>query len=113
MRFDYDRFDASLGGQSVRFFHVDGRHKRTNLSNDLLIAVRHLHDAGVICVDDMQILAYPLLGRAVDRFLADHPELVVFCVIDREDIVGAGKYLICRRTYAPALLSILVQSVLR
>ncbi len=100
LHFDYERFDTSLVDQSVRFFHVDGRHKRANLSNDLLIAARRLHDAGVICVDDMQHPCYPLLGRAVDRFLADRPELVVFCVIDREDIVGAGKYLICRREHA-------------
>jgi hypothetical protein len=47
----------------------------------------------------MQHPCYPLLGRAVDQFLAERPELRVFCVIDREDIVASGKYLICRHDH--------------
>jgi hypothetical protein len=34
-------------------------------------------------------------------YLARHPEMVVMCIIDREDIVAAAKFLICRRDAVP------------
>ncbi len=40
---------------------------------------------------------YPFLVVAVHAFLTANPALCLMCVIDREDIVAAPKFLICRR----------------
>ena len=39
---------------------------------------------------------YPKVVTAVFDYLARHPEMRLLCVIDREDIVAAPKFLICR-----------------
>jgi hypothetical protein len=39
---------------------------------------------------------YPTLALTVDAYLRAHPEMCVFCVIDREDIVAAAKFMLCR-----------------
>jgi predicted O-methyltransferase YrrM len=85
--FDFAYFDSLIGGDTIRFIHVDGDHHRRGLFNDLKIAARKLHDAGIICVDDMFHPCYPLLGDAVQDFLRAQSEFIVFCVIDRNDIV--------------------------
>jgi len=86
--------------QRVRFFHIDGEHTADHLSKDLALAYSTLAPKGVICLDDMLHPGYPLLAITVNEFLAAHPELRVFCVIDREDIVGAAKFMICRAEHA-------------
>jgi hypothetical protein len=105
--FDFASFDAQLNNKSIRFFHLDGDHHRQGLLNDLNIAIRHLHDAGIICVDDMVHPCYPVLGQAVDDFLHQNPEFVVFCVVDRNDIVEAAKFLICRAHHASHYVNLL------
>jgi hypothetical protein len=55
-----------------------------------------LHPQGVICTDDMLHPEYPFLVLAVHDYLRAHPEMRLLCVIDREDIVAAAKFLICR-----------------
>jgi hypothetical protein len=87
---------AKLGGRPVRFFHIDGDHYYQSLSNDLELAHAVLHPEGVICVDDMLHPEYPTLITAVLDYLARHPEMRVLCIIDREDIVAAAKFLLCR-----------------
>ncbi len=82
--------------KKVRFFHIDGEHTPEHLSNDLRLAATCIEDKGVICLDDMLHPGYPTLGVTVDQFLRSEPSLKVFCVIDREDIVGAAKFMICR-----------------
>jgi hypothetical protein len=84
----------------VRFFHIDGEHTADHLSKDLALAHSTLVPKGVICLDDMLHPGYPLLAITVNEFLAAHPELRVFCVVDREDIVGAAKFMICRAEHA-------------
>lgn len=98
--------DRAPGGL-IRFFHIDGEHTQDQLSKDLALALSTLDPRGVICLDDMLHPGYPLLGLTVDAFLHAHPELRVFCIIDREDIVAAAKFMICRAEhvefYAEAL----------
>ena len=38
----------------------------------------------------------------VHEYLAKHPEMVVLCIIDRETIVGATKFVLCRQTWFKA-----------
>ena len=84
-----------LGG-AVRFFHLDGDHRPESLAHDLKLAHAVLHPKGVICVDDMLHPEFPFLVVAVHGYLRAHPEMRLLCVIDREDIVAAAKFLICR-----------------
>jgi hypothetical protein len=91
---------ALAPGKRVRFFHIDGEHTADHLSKDLRLAFAVLDPKGVICLDDMLHPGYPLLALTVDEFLRAHPELRVFCVVDREDIVAAAKFMICREEQA-------------
>jgi len=94
--------ETLLGGAGggVRFFHIDGEHTADHLSKDLALAHGSLDPKGVICLDDMLHPGYPTLGLTVDEYLRSHPEMRVFCVIDREDIVAASKFMICRAEMA-------------
>ena len=86
-----------LGGQTVRFAHIDSHHSRECLTNDLeLDPCRCCIRDGIICLDDMLHPGYPLLATAAFDYLARHPEMRLLCIIDREDIVAAPKFLICR-----------------
>jgi predicted O-methyltransferase YrrM len=87
---------ADASGGPVRFFHIDGEHSRAALTRDLDLALATLHPEGVICLDDMLHPGYPLLAVAVHDWLARNQEMRVFCIVDREDIVAAAKFLICR-----------------
>jgi hypothetical protein len=55
-----------------------------------------LHRSGVIAVDDMLHPGYPALVVTVLDYLKRHPDMVVACIVDREDISAAAKFLICR-----------------
>lgn len=87
-------------GKRIRFFHVDGEHTADHLSRDMALACRTIDPKGVICLDDMLHPGYPTLALTVDEFLKAHPEMQVFCVVDREDIVAATKFMLCRREHA-------------
>lgn len=91
---------ALAPGKRVRFFHVDGEHTPEHLSRDLALAHAALDPMGIICLDDMLHPGYPMLGLTLAAFLRTRPELRVFCVIDREDIVAAAKFMICRDDHA-------------
>jgi hypothetical protein len=86
-----------LGGEPVRFFHIDGDHAAEPLTHDLDLALSVLHPEGLICLDDMLHPGYPFLVTAVERWLRAHPDMRLMCVIDRQDIVAAPKFLICRQ----------------
>jgi hypothetical protein len=90
-----DDLKARLNGE-VRFFHIDGTHACENLASDLELAHAVLHPVGVIAVDDMLHPGYPTLITAVLDFLSRRPEMRVLCIIDREDITAAAKFLLCR-----------------
>jgi methyltransferase family protein len=97
-------------GKRIRFFHVDGEHTADHLSKDLALAAATLDAKGVICLDDMLHPGYPTLALTVDAFLKAHPEMQVFCVIDREDIVAATKFMLCRREHAAFYADKLMQA---
>ena len=89
-----------LGGQAVRFAHIDSHHSRECLTNDLELSHAVLHRDGIVCLDDMLHPGYPLVVTTVFDYLARHPEMRLLAVIDREDIVAAPKFLICRQDAA-------------
>ena len=82
-------------GQPLRFVHIDSHHSRECLTNDLELVYPLLHAAGIVCLDDMLHPGYPLVVTAVYDYLARHGEMRLLCVIDREDIVAAPKFLLC------------------
>jgi Methyltransferase domain len=85
-----------LGDRLVRFVHIDSHHSRECLTNDLELVVPLLHRDGIICLDDMLHPGYPMMTSAVYEYFARHPGMRLLCVVDREDIVAAPKFLICR-----------------
>jgi predicted O-methyltransferase YrrM len=90
----------ALGGP-VRFWHLDGDHSREALTADLALAEATLHPQGMIVLDDMLHPGYPLLIVAVHEWLERHPDWRVLCVIDREDIVAAAKFVLCQKDVVP------------
>jgi predicted O-methyltransferase YrrM len=87
---------AKLGGRRPRFIHVDGEHSRAALTRDLELATTVLAPEGVIALDDMLHPGYPTLMVAVHEYLQRHPEMCVLAIIDRETVVAATKFLLCR-----------------
>lgn len=87
---------AKLGGARPRFVHIDGEHSRAALTKDLELATAVLAPAGVIVLDDMLHPGYPTLMVAVHEYLARHPEMCVLAIIDRETVVAATKFALCR-----------------
>lgn len=90
---------TKLGGQSVRLIHVDGEHTQAALTKDLELATSVIGDGGVIVLDDMLHPGYPTLMVAVQAYLERHPEMTVLCIIDRESIVAATKFILCQKTW--------------
>ncbi len=86
---------GKLGGKRIRFVHIDSHHSRDCLTNDLELVTPLLHRDGIICLDDMLHPGYPMIMSAVFDYFAGHPQMRLLCVIDREDIVAAPKFLIC------------------
>ncbi len=95
-----DDVHRMLGGP-VRFWHLDGDHSRDQLTLDLDLALATLHPQGMIVLDDMLHPGYPLLVIAVYEWMERHPDFRVLCVIDREDIVAAAKFVICHKDTVP------------
>jgi predicted O-methyltransferase YrrM len=87
---------ARFGELKVRFAHVDGDHRDAWLAADLDLTAELMDPRGLICLDDMLHPLYPELAITVARFLAHHPHWRVVCVIDRESLSAAVKYLLCR-----------------
>jgi predicted O-methyltransferase YrrM len=86
---------AKLGRRPPRFVHIDGEHSRAALTKDLELATAVLAPAGVIVLDDMLHPGYPTLMVAVHEYLQRHPEMCVLCIIDRETVVAATKFVLC------------------
>jgi predicted O-methyltransferase YrrM len=97
-----------LGGRRPRFIHIDGEHSRAALTRDLELATAVLAPAGVIVLDDMLHPGYPTLMVAVHEYLQRHAEMCVLAIIDRETVVAATKFILCRtdwfKTYEEKLL---------
>jgi predicted O-methyltransferase YrrM len=100
---------AHTGGEPVRLFHIDGEHSRAALLRDLALATAVMADGGIIVLDDMLHPGYPTLIVAVEQHLAANPDWCVLAIIDRESIVAAAKFMLCRRDwfkrYEEALLA--------
>ena len=100
---------AKLGGKRPRLQHIDGEHSRKVLSNDLELATAVMDPAGILVLDDMLHPGYPTLMVAVHEYLERHPEMCVLAIIDRETIVAATKFVLCRKEwfkrYEDALLA--------
>lgn len=100
---------AKLGGKRPRLQHIDGEHSRQVLSNDLELATAVMDPAGLLVLDDMLHPGYPTLIVAVHEYLERHPEMCVLAIIDRETIVAATKFVLCRKDlfkrYEDALLA--------
>jgi len=95
-----DELARALGGKA-RFIHVDGDHAPESLRNDLDLVAPLLHPKGIICLDDMLHPAYPLLVAVVRDWLRQQPDMRVLCIVDREDIAAAAKFMICRADVVP------------
>lgn len=91
-----DDLRAKLRGGAARFVHVDGEHSAECLTHDLELAHAVLHPDGVIVIDDMLHPGYPTLITTVLDYLARHLEMRVVCIIDRESITAAAKFVLCR-----------------
>jgi predicted O-methyltransferase YrrM len=87
---------AKMLGGPARFIHIDGDHAPESLRGDLDLVAPLLHENGIICLDDMLHPGYPLLVAVVRDWLRKHSDMRVLCIIDREDIVAAAKFLLCR-----------------
>ncbi len=87
---------AKVGGGPIRMFHIDGEHSQAALAKDLELATAVLATGGLIVLDDMLHPGYPTLMVTVHDYLKRHPEMVVLSVIDRETIVAATKFVMCR-----------------
>ncbi|PZR96818.1 MAG: hypothetical protein DI537_00465 [Stutzerimonas stutzeri] len=102
-------------GDKLRFIHIDGEHSRAALSKDLKLATACLAEGGLIVLDDMLHPGYPTLMVAVQEYLAANPGIVPLCIIDRETIVGATKFVLCQRDwferYQAAMLTIFNEQV--
>jgi hypothetical protein len=85
-----------LAGRPARFIHIDGEHSPEALTSDLELAVACLHRHGLICLDDMLHPGYPFLAGAVETFLRANTDWRLMAILDREDIVAAAKFLLCR-----------------
>ncbi len=90
---------GKLGGEKVRLIHVDGEHTQAALTKDLALATTVIRDGGVIVLDDMLHPGYPTLMVAVQAYLDSHPDMTVLCIIDRESIFAATKFILCQKSW--------------
>jgi len=90
---------AKLADEKVRLIHVDGEHTQAALSKDLELATAVIRDGGVIVLDDMLHPGYPTLMLAVQAYLDRRPDMTVLCIIDRESIFAATKFILCQKSW--------------
>jgi len=90
---------AHARGERLRLIHIDGEHSRAALAKDLALATACLADGGLIVLDDMLHPGYPTLMVAVQHFLDAQPDIVPLCLVDRESIVAATKFVLCQRRW--------------
>ncbi len=105
-----DDLRAKLATGAARFIHIDGDHEYGALTADLALAQAVLHPKGLIVLDDMLHPGYPTLILAVLDHLKRHPEMVVVCIVDREDISAAAKFMLCRADAADLYEADLMQT---
>ena len=99
-----------LGGRRPRLVHIDGEHSRAALAKDLELATAVLAPEGVIVLDDMLHPGYPTLMVVVHEYLGRHPEMCVLAIVDRETVVAATKFVLCRTDWFKRYEERLLQS---
>lgn len=62
---------ASLVGDPVRLFSIDGGHWRDIVLNDLYVAADALHDCGVVILDDVFNKYFPGVGEGLAAYTHD------------------------------------------
>lgn len=82
-------------GAPARLIHIDGEHSPAALTRELGFARAVMHRDGVIVLDDMLHPSFPLLVGTVLDWLRANTDMRVVCVIDREDIAAAAKFVLC------------------
>jgi predicted O-methyltransferase YrrM len=100
---------AKFGSGRVRLFHIDGEHTRAALTRDLELATATIGAGGLIVLDDMLHPGYPTLMVAVQDYLQRHPEMTVLCVIDRESITAATKFVLCQKEWFKRYEAVLLE----
>ena len=90
---------AKAGGKKLRFFHIDGDHSRDALTRDLERATAVMAPEGIIVLDDMLHPGYPTLMVAVQQWLERNPDWCPLAILDRETIVAATKFVLCRKDW--------------
>jgi Methyltransferase domain len=98
-----------LDGKKPRLFHIDGDHSRASLTKDLALATAVMAPDGLLVLDDMLHPGYPTLMVAVQEYLAAQPDMCVLAVIDRETIVAATKFVLCRRDWFKRYEAVLLE----
>ncbi len=98
-----------LDGDPVRLFHIDGDHTQASLAHDLALATSVLCPGGLIVLDDMLHPGYPMLMVAVDEYLQRNPEMRVLCVIDRESLTAASKFVLCEEAWFKRYEAVLLE----
>lgn len=98
-----------LDGGRVRLFHIDGEHSRAALTRDLELATATICSGGLIVLDDMLHAAYPTLIVAVHEYLQQHPEMTVLCIIDRESLTAASKFVLCEQAWFKRYEAVLLE----
>jgi predicted O-methyltransferase YrrM len=83
----------------IRLIHVDGDHSRAAFESDLQLASAVVDPAGLIVLDDMLHPGYPTLMASLFDFLAKSQHLAVLCIIDRESIFAATKFVLCHKDW--------------
>jgi len=86
-------------GERFRLIHIDGEHSRAALAKDFALATASLAEGGLIVLDDMLHPGYPTLMVTVQHFLDPHPDILPLCIIDRESVVAATKFVLCQRQW--------------
>ena len=100
---------TKLGGGQVRFFHIDGEHTRAALTRDLELATAVLAPGGLLILDDMLHPGYPTLVLAVHQYLERHADMTVLCIVDRESITAASKFVLCRKDWFKRYEAVLIE----
>jgi hypothetical protein len=93
---------------NVRFFHVDGGHRRDYVMRDLDIAARTTSPDAVIAIDDFFHYWFPDVTEGVlDWLKANRDDFVALALAAADGPLrtGCGKLFICRRAVKPFYLS--------
>ena len=104
---------GDAAGQARRQTPAPAAHRRRALAPGSVerSGAGHRRDgpAGILVLDDMLHPGYPTLMVAVHEYLERHSEMCVLAIIDRETIVAATKFVLCRKEwfkrYEDALLA--------